>query len=471
VASIVITGGGMVGLVSAMLLADDGHQVTVLERDPAPTPSPDAAWESWTRRGVNQFRLVHFLHPRYRLEAEREVPRLVAALEEAGALRLNPVEGVPVEISGGRRPGDEDFTSVTARRPVAEAVLARCAEDTTGVTIRRGAAVAGVTTGTPARAGVPHVTGVRLESGEEMAADLVVDASGRRSPLPQWLEAVGGRRPVEELEDSGFVYYGRHFRSADGGFPPIMGPLLQNYGSVSALTLPADNGTWGVALVASAADPAMRAARHVDTWTAAVRSLPLAAHWLDGEALDDGVQTMAKIEDRHRRFVIDGEPVATGVVAVADAWACTNPSLGRGITMGMLHAVALRRLVRTTALDDPVALARAWDEATMATVDPWYQATVSFDRHRLADIEAEIRGATYQPDDPAWEIGQALSFAAGSDPDCFRGFLSIVGMLATPSEVLARPGLLDTVVDMGAQWRQAPALGPTRDELLALMSA
>jgi hypothetical protein len=33
---------------------------------------------------------------------------------------------------------------------------------------------------------------------------------------------------------------------------------------------------------------------------------------------------------------MDGVPVATGIVSVGDAWACTNPSLGRGITMGLM---------------------------------------------------------------------------------------------------------------------------------------
>ncbi len=61
------------------------------------------------------------------------------------------------------------------------------------------------------------------------------------------------RRPrSRSSSDSGFVYYGRHFRSADGSTPPAFGPLLQHYDSVSLLTLPADNGTWGVGIVTSA---------------------------------------------------------------------------------------------------------------------------------------------------------------------------------------------------------------------------
>ncbi len=104
-AGIVVTGGGVAGLVAAMLLAEDGHDVTLLERDPAEPPAPLDAWEDWERRGVNQFRLLHFFQPRFRIELERDLPRVVKALEAAGALRINPIAGAPVELTGGVRPG------------------------------------------------------------------------------------------------------------------------------------------------------------------------------------------------------------------------------------------------------------------------------------------------------------------------------------------------------------------------------
>lgn len=44
-ARIVVVGGGIVGLGASLMLARDGHQVTVLERDPAPPPDPEGAWE------------------------------------------------------------------------------------------------------------------------------------------------------------------------------------------------------------------------------------------------------------------------------------------------------------------------------------------------------------------------------------------------------------------------------------------
>lgn len=61
--------------------------------------------------------------------------------------------------------------------------------------------------------GIPHVVGVTTADGESSHADVIVDAGGRRAPLPAWLQAIGAKPPIEELDDSGFVYYFRHFRS------------------------------------------------------------------------------------------------------------------------------------------------------------------------------------------------------------------------------------------------------------------
>lgn len=468
---VIVTGAGMNGLATAMLLGKDGHDVTVLERNPASPPSPDAAWEAWERPGVGQFRMLHYLQPMWRQLAEVELPEVVARLAGAGALSYNQLEDLPETMLGQRRPEDVEASALTARRPVVEAVLAHAAEDTPGVTVRRGVPVAGFATGTPVARGVPHVVGVRTESGEEVLADVVVDATGRRSPLVRWLDAAGCRPPAEHEEDLGFQYYGRHFRSSDGSIPPRLAPLLSSHCSLSILTLPADNGTWGVGLITKGGDRDLRALKDEDTWMRVLRGFPLVAHWGDGEPIDD-VSVMAKLPDRDRRFVVDGEPVVTGVLAVGDSWACTNPSLGRGITMGLMHALALRDLLRSDAGDDPIRLALAWDEATDTTVRPWYEATLSFDRHRLSEISAEIEGMPYDSDDPAFEMTKAMMHASSQDGDIFREFVRVMGMVQSPNEMLAKPGMFDKVVELGAGWRDAPPLpGPDRRQLLEIVHA
>jgi len=471
-ARIVVIGAGVVALGAAMLLAADGHEVIAVERDEAgPPEDPAGAWEGWHRPGVNQFRLPHAFLARFRAVLDAEFPAVARALSDAGALRLNFVGDVmPAERTGGWRDGDERFGWLTGRRPVMEAVVAHAAQATPGVQVRRGTAVDGLVTGTAAVTGVPHVTGVRTRAGEVIGADLVVDMSGRRSALPDWLKAAGARRPAEELEESGFIYYGRHLRSADGSRPAMIAPAQINWGTISSLTLPADNGTWAVALVTGSTDTALRGLREPAAWEAVVRSLPLIAHWLDGTPIDDGVGVMARLEDRHRAFVIEGAPVATGVVAVADSWACSNPTNGRGASIGILHALTLRDTLRTAGLDHPAAFAAAFHAATARDVEPWYRATLATDRHRVAEIEAGMRGERYDPPDPEFQLDRALDAAAGADPDCLRAYLDIRFVLRTPDQALASQDLRGRALELGADWRDRPRLGPGRDELVALAS-
>jgi 2-polyprenyl-6-methoxyphenol hydroxylase-like FAD-dependent oxidoreductase len=467
---IVIIGAGVVALGTAMILAGDGHQVLMLERDPEGPPSdPRDAWEDWERPGLNQFRLPHLFLSGFRAVLEAQLPQVADTLQAAGGQRLNIMRDlVPAEMSGGWRDGDECYEWLTGRRTVVEAVLAAAAESTPGLEIRRGTAVVGLTSGTSARVGIPHVTGVRTRAGESIAADLAVDMSGRRSALPGWLAEIGSRPPGEEIEDSGFMYYGRHFRSADGSVPPLFESSQVNWGTITSLTLPADNGTWAVALVTSSKDTALRPLREADRWETVVRALPLVAHWLDGTPIEDGVRVMARLEDRYRGFVVDDSPVATGVVAVADSWACSNPANGRGASIGMLHALTLRDQLRAVGLDDPAAFADAFHTATAETVEPWYRATLISDRHRLGEIEAGIRGAAYDSPDPAYQLEKSLEIAARHDPDCLRAMLDIRLVLRTPEEVFARPGLRDRTLRLGSGWRDVEPFGPTRGQLLAL---
>lgn len=464
-ADIIILGAGMNGLTAAMLLANDGYSVTVLERDPAEPPADaDAAWREWERRGVGHFRLPHFILPRWRTEMAAMLPAVLTEAERLGARRFNTVTSLPRALTGGERPGDNRFEALTARRPVLETAVANIARQTPGVEIRRGVAVAGLLA-EPRSRGVPRVTGVVSADGSKYRAKLVVDMTGRHSALPAWLEGIGARPLVQEAEDCGFIYYARHFRARDGYIPDHRTLLMEHYPSVSIGTMPADNDTWSVFFVTSKTDRALRGLAKVDMWNRTLASYPLVAHWGQGEPLE-GVAVMGGIEDRHRSLIRDDAPVATGILIAGDAWAATNPALGRGISMGAFHSRLLRDTIRVVGLDDHRALSLAFHSATMEYLEPIYRATVRTNRHRFGELAAAARGEEYIPEDPSWFGTIELVNGARQDPDLLRAYAALAGL----QPGLSRQEIKERLDRLPRQPRYSLP-GPSRGELLERIAA
>src|SRR5690348_4375376 len=125
------------------------------------------------------------------------------------------------------RPGDEDLTPVMTRRSTVDWVLARAAAAEPRVEMRYGVKVAGLLTAVGPRSAagagrVPHVTGLRTDRGD-LPADLVVDATGRRSPVDGWLAQIGARPAATWFAECGIAYYSRHYRIRQAAELPEIG--------------------------------------------------------------------------------------------------------------------------------------------------------------------------------------------------------------------------------------------------------
>jgi 2-polyprenyl-6-methoxyphenol hydroxylase-like FAD-dependent oxidoreductase len=457
-------------LATAILLAQKGLDVVVLDRDEAPPDDPEDAWESWQRRSVGQFRLVHYMQPGGRALIEQHLPAVFSELEAVGAIRYNAAEGTARLLPDGDSK-DLDLsrfeTMTTCRRPLIEYAYASAAKKAPGLDVRHRCGAAGLVSGSEVIPGVPHITGVRTESGETIEAKVVVDATGRRSPMSNMIEAVGGRRPPEHAFEAGFVYNTQYYRGS--ALPEQRDDLLSAIGSISILTIPGDHDWWSVTLYHSPNDKLMRKVRDAKTFERVVRALPNHAYWADGEPQGASF-SMASTANTTRQFVVDGVPCTTAVVPVGDAWGFTNPSIGRGITLGLMHAVDIAPAV-AQHLDDPQQLAGEWERRTVERAAKWHASTVDFDRIRTPEVEAFMQGLPdpFDPSDPSVAGPRAFASAAHHDPEVLSWFFEVVGCFSLPEEVIARDGVFERVLDVALSNPTYASPGPTRAELEELL--
>lgn len=468
-ARIVVAGAGVGGMASALMLAKDGHEVTVVERDAAPQPAdPDGAWSGWERKGISQFRMGHLLLARGCQILTDRAPEVIDELLAQGALDISLRPPATMEAWTPRK-DDQRFRMVTARRPVIDQAFANVIDRTEGVTIRRGVPLNGLHVIDEAAPGVPHVSGVTTDD-EVIEADVVIDAMGRRSPMLRWLAAVGASAAHEKSVDSGFAYYGQYLTSDDGSLPEAKTSGLTPFHGYSILTLPADNGTWFYGVYASSNDAELRQLRDREKIHRLMQACPLHAQWLEGRELND-IVSMTGVADRDRRYVVDGRPVVTGMLPVADAWACTNPSLGRGMSIGIDHGRHLQDTLRD-APADPTELALLWDDVTETHLAPWHAATRATDQARSAELDLQRQGRDVEPDpdDIGLQIRTALGAAMPYDEECFRMYSEIFHILDLPSNVLGRPGAFEHLIT-ASEGRSVPVpQGPTRAEFLEMIA-
>lgn len=469
-ANAIVIGSGPVGATAALLLAERGLDVIVLDRDAEAPDTAEDAWAAWDRPSVTQFRQVHFLQPGGRALLEQHLPNVLDELKAAGAVKANLVASLAALLPDGD--GGLDFeqfhTFTTCRRPVLEFAFAAALRSARGVAVRHNTAVAELLAGDEVISGVPHVIGVKTAAGDTLTADVVIDAAGRRSPVGALLEGIGARRPAEHVEEVGFVYNTLFFKG--DALPEYAADPLAPIGSLSVLTMLGDRGHWSVTLYHSPKDKAMRAVRDVAVFEKVVRAMPRHAHWADGEPVGE-VVSMASTANTKREFMVDGLPAATGLLPLGDAWGFTNPSLGRGVTLGMMHAVDVVAAIAGD-IEDPAAMAKAWDTVTAGRPAAWHDSTVQFDRIRGPEVEALRQGLPdpHDPNDILIAGFRAFDSARHYDAEVLHAFGGVFGCLELPEEVLARPGVLEKVLGVASNNPPYTCPGPDRAMLEELVA-
>ncbi|MDT7573659.1 MAG: hypothetical protein QOE05_3833 [Actinomycetota bacterium] len=410
-----------------MALAREGDEVTVVDRDPGPP-----ADGSWRRRGVMQFPHPHYFRHFVRVALQDRLPDVWAQVLAAG--------GVPANFEGA----PEFLTGLQCRRSTFERVLWQAAAHEPRLTMRTGLVGDLVEAG-----GV--VTGVVVD-GATLPADRVVCATGRGSSLGDDLRAPG------QESDCGFSYVARMYRARPGAPWPTWALSGRLYDGYQAILFPQDDRTLSALVVLPSHDTQLSELRHVEAFEVAASLIPQLAPWTDPEQYEPitAPMTGGRLTNGYRgQLDENGQVGLPGVYFVGDAVCTTNPSAGRGVSLGLQQAQALLAALAETDARDASLRFDAWCDEH---IRPWY------DDHVLWDAELLRRFAGEDLDAEGPLSSDIYCTAAETDPSLLPTVGPVLGMLTTPASLGAIDEHVRDMLRTG--WRPGYASGPTRDQLV-----
>jgi 2-polyprenyl-6-methoxyphenol hydroxylase-like FAD-dependent oxidoreductase len=463
---VVVVGGSIAGLATALALGRQGHRVTVIERDPlAEFADAEAAFAA-ERRGAPQAHQTHGFLARLTVTLRREFPDIWQALLDAGAESMTLTRGL-----GPPEEGDDDLNVLVVRRTTFEWALREAVRHEPSVEYRPGTEVAGLVGGPGST--VPHVTGVRLGDGTELLGDVVV-CTGRRGPLVSWLAGLGAVI-TEEVADTHIVYLTRWYRLPQGTPTDIDARLGGNFGYLKYLAVPCDGSTFSVTLAVRSSDDELRKMLlDADAFDRACHLLPGPDRFMGLGPVEPlgPVRPMGGLINRLRHFTdTDGRPLVTGLHVVGDAHTCTNPMYGRGCALAFVQATLLTQAYAARG-DHAAERAAAYEALSAREVEPWFRISV------LMDSIGDNDGVPKEPDPAARRFGALVAdvmLGNTVDPVVARGLLRMINTLVRPDELMADADFVGRVASYfagpEADTSQLDLLRVRRRDLLRALAA
>jgi 2-polyprenyl-6-methoxyphenol hydroxylase-like FAD-dependent oxidoreductase len=426
----VVLGASMGGLLAARVLADFYDRVTVVERDVLPS-------DPVNRRGVPQGRLIHAVQARGTQILDELFPGFVDDLKAKGVeswegdlSKLHFAFAGHQMVRSGRAPNPAVIFFPS--RPVLEWNVRRRVLEIANLMLLEGHDVVGLTA-TPSR---DRVTGARVvdraaDRETTLSADLVVDATGRGSRTPVFLEELGYGRPSEDELMVHLAYACQLVRITSGAVQEHMIALFPEPGRPRMFGLiryENDTCMFGVGALAGLEPPRQRP----DMLRFAADLAP--AHVLEAirtaEPLGEVVHHRVP-SNRWRRYD-KMRRTPDGLLVVGDAVCSFNPIYGQGMTVAAIEATVLRDCLRRGDRD----LSRRFFRRSARKIRVAWQTTVGSDL-----TLPEVVG----PRPISMRITNAylerVMTAAETDPVVAGQFMRVTTMVDSPIRLL-RPSML-----------------------------
>ena len=412
----IVIGGSMAGLLATRVLSDHFEQVTVIERDAFPPAGEH-------RRGVPQGRHTHGLLASGKQVLENLFPGISQELIDGGAVRGDLAHDSRWFLEGASLcKFTSDLGGLLLSRPFLEGKVRRHLTSLPNVRTHEGCDVEGLATTIDQR----RVTGIKT-AGQILTADLVVDATGRGSHSPQWLEAMGFAKPPEERVEIALGYTTRLFRRSlldlDGDGAALIPPTPET--KRAGVMLAQEGDRWTVTLVSYFGN---YAPSELEGFIEFARNLPAPFIYdviRHAEPISEPASARFPASVRRRYEKLDRFP--DGFLVFGDAISSFNPMYGQGMSVASLEAVALAE----TLAQGPSDLARRFFRRAAKVVDIPWSIVVGGDLRIPGTIGPRNAAVNFVN----WYMAK-LHKAAHHDPVVALAFHKVGNLLTAPPSVM-----------------------------------
>jgi 2-polyprenyl-6-methoxyphenol hydroxylase-like FAD-dependent oxidoreductase len=428
--SALVIGGSMAGLLTARILSDHFGKVTIIERDLV-HDFPES------RKGQPHTAHVHGLLVQGFKIVSRYFPDLLEGLQSGGSPLLDMAQNMRWYCHGGYRARFEfGLKGVITSRPFLEWHIRQRVQSLSNITIKDGYSAERLLASDNSK----QITGLQVKrtgtdtKAEEIQADLIVDASGRGSRSPRWLEELGYGKPAETSVGCGAGYATRLYArdtsqpgSQDWIFVTPQAPRESRMGAA----FPVEDNKWILGLAGWHGD---HAPTDEEGFIKYAKSLPAPDIYhiaTTATPLSDIVTYKFAASLRHHYEKMERFPRR---FLIGDAVCSFNPVYGQGMTSAAMQAAALDTLLKEHQnLDD---ITKPYFKKIARIVDIPWQTAVGED-FRFPQTKGKKAPGT----DFINAYIDRVHRATHHDPVVGAAFLKVMNMIEPPASLLS-PAIL-----------------------------